>query len=297
MSGRPRIRTIKPEFWQDESVGELSRDARLLLIGLITMADDEGRLRLLTASVLGHAYPYDDDAARRLPAWLGEIERSGIVLFYESDGKRYAAFRHWRRHQRVNRARPSVLPAPPDQDVVTENSVQPHAPVSDVSVNHHGEISDDAHLPRVPIPSLPVVDERSGPSRRRAREAPPDKLPDDLAEPLAAIAPFVVETLRRVQEAKRAKPVTLAAVGRALATFPDHDHRRIVGEFEHWWVHGHGASRPVRDVVLTYRNRLHDLPSAGAPVVVPIRPAEKSMHQRLLEAERRRQTDATDGAA
>lgn len=38
VNSRPRIRTLKPECWQDEKIGQLSRDARLLFVGLITMA-------------------------------------------------------------------------------------------------------------------------------------------------------------------------------------------------------------------------------------------------------------------
>ena len=39
-----RIRTIKPEFWEDEDVGRLSPMARLLFIGSWSLADDEGLL-------------------------------------------------------------------------------------------------------------------------------------------------------------------------------------------------------------------------------------------------------------
>ena len=126
MSRRPRIRSIKPEFWQDEKVGALSRDARVLLVGLITMADDEGRLRALPSALLGHVFPYDQDAPRKLPGWLDEVVATGVVVAYEEAGVPYLAFRHWKRHQRVNRANESVLPAPPDHDIVTENSVKDH---------------------------------------------------------------------------------------------------------------------------------------------------------------------------
>ena len=33
----PRIRTIKPEFWEDDVIGRLSRDDRLLFIATWTM--------------------------------------------------------------------------------------------------------------------------------------------------------------------------------------------------------------------------------------------------------------------
>lgn len=120
---RPRIRTIKPEMWQDERIGQLSRDARLLLIGMITMADDEGRLRAMPSLICGHCFPYDQDAPKRVAAWIAELTATGLILTYERGGVQYAAFRHWRRHQRVNRATPSTLPAPDDHGVVAENSV------------------------------------------------------------------------------------------------------------------------------------------------------------------------------
>lgn len=120
---RPRIRTLKPEMWQDERIGSLSRDARLLLVGLITMADDEGRLRAMPSLICGHCFPYDQDAPRKVARWLEELTATGLLLAYEDGGVQYAAFRHWRRHQRVNRATPSVLPAPDDACVVADNAV------------------------------------------------------------------------------------------------------------------------------------------------------------------------------
>jgi len=159
---------VKPEIWQDEKVGDLSRDARLLLIGLVTLADDEGRLRAQVPAILGHVFPWDDDVTpAKIKRWLGEVERQGLVLRYESDGKPYMAFRHWRRHQRPNRATSSVLPDPPDPDVVRNNAV----PLTERSVNQHGadtERSGNDHEvltpPRVgagsvPVLSLPVVED------------------------------------------------------------------------------------------------------------------------------------------
>jgi len=37
-----RIRTIKPEFWVSEQVGECSPNARLLFIGMWNFCDDRG---------------------------------------------------------------------------------------------------------------------------------------------------------------------------------------------------------------------------------------------------------------
>lgn len=109
---RPRIRSLKPELWQDEKVGGLTRDARLLFIGLITMADDEGRLRALPALVLGHVFPYDIDALKKVAAWMGEITESGLIEQYEVAGTPYVQIIGWSKHQVMSRMTPSDLPGP-----------------------------------------------------------------------------------------------------------------------------------------------------------------------------------------
>jgi hypothetical protein len=139
---RPRIRTLKPEMWADESIGGLTRDARLLLIGLITMADDEGRLRAMPAAILGHVFPYDPDATRKLAGWLGEIVGAGLIVSYQQGGLPYIAFRHWRRHQKINRANASTLPAPPDPVIVADNSVNDHDSITESSVIDPGSDTD-----------------------------------------------------------------------------------------------------------------------------------------------------------
>ena len=106
------FRTLKPELWQDEKIGNLSRDARLLFIGLVTMADDEGRLRALPALILGHVFPYDTDALRKLEQWLEEIAHSGLIVRYSVGGTPYVELRGWRKHQTMNKMTPSDLPAP-----------------------------------------------------------------------------------------------------------------------------------------------------------------------------------------
>lgn len=120
---RARIRTIKPELWQDERIGDLSRDARLLFVGLVTMADDEGRLRALPAGILGHVFPYDQDAPKKLDGWLSEVEATGMIVGYQNGGRPYMAFRNWARHQKINRASDSVLPPPPNDAIRVANSV------------------------------------------------------------------------------------------------------------------------------------------------------------------------------
>lgn len=112
MSTRPRIRSVKPEAWQDERLGNVSRDARLLFIVLVTLADDCGRFRNLPALILGHGFPYDADAPRKLGSWMDELAGIGLVHIYTDGATSYGWLPGWEKHQRINRPNPSLLPEP-----------------------------------------------------------------------------------------------------------------------------------------------------------------------------------------
>ena len=108
-----RIRTIKPSFWSDEAVADLSRDARLVLVGLISSADDEGRFLASHSAISGYLFPHDDIVPTKLRKWLDEIEGTGIVRFYSVNRREYGAFPNWKKHQRISKPQKSALPEPP----------------------------------------------------------------------------------------------------------------------------------------------------------------------------------------
>ncbi len=106
-----RIRTIKPEFWTSESIGRLSRDARLLFIALWSLADDSGRLRGVLPYLSGAILPYDRDALKLLPTWLDELQREGVIRRYVcSEGNHYIDIPKWLKHQKIEKPSPSRIP-------------------------------------------------------------------------------------------------------------------------------------------------------------------------------------------
>ena len=105
-----RIRCIKPEFPQSESVGRLSRDARLLFIQLWTIVDDEGRARAASRMLASLLYPYDDDASSLIDGWLDELVQCGMVQVYEVDSSRYLETANWLKHQKIDHPTKSRLP-------------------------------------------------------------------------------------------------------------------------------------------------------------------------------------------
>jgi len=105
-----RIRTIKPEFPHSESMGAVSRDARLLFVLLWTIADDSGRLRGNSRLLASLLYPYDGDAGSLLDGWLTELETQNCLIRYEVGGHSYVQITNWTDHQKIDKPSGSKLP-------------------------------------------------------------------------------------------------------------------------------------------------------------------------------------------
>lgn len=95
-----RIRSIKPEFWHDERLASVSRDARLLFIGMWNLADDFGVLRANPRLLKGQVFPYDEIDVSPL---LGELERAARIVRYRPDGEDLVLVRNFTKHQKLDR--------------------------------------------------------------------------------------------------------------------------------------------------------------------------------------------------
>lgn len=106
-----RIRSLKPEFFRDEKVQRLSRDARLTFVGLICHADDEGRLNGDTLSIRALVFPRDEMTAKKMRGLLEEIRDIGLIRTYNADGFPWVEIRGWKNHQRIDKPKPSQIPS------------------------------------------------------------------------------------------------------------------------------------------------------------------------------------------
>lgn len=159
-----RIRTIKPEFPQSESMGRVSRDARLCFILLWTLADDQGRLRGNSRMLASLLFPYDDDAKKHIDTWLKELSAEGCIVQYEVDGTTYIQVLNWLAHQKIDK--PSASKIPPH----TEASRSLSNPLEESSEDQGSRIkdqggegttsaeppSDSAQI--VPVIAIPLID-------------------------------------------------------------------------------------------------------------------------------------------
>ena len=106
-----RIRTIKPEFPHSESMGRVSRDARLLFIMLWTLVDDAGITRGNSRMLASLLFPYDDDAGKLISAWLNELDREGCIVQYAVEGQTYLQICNWLNHQKIDKPSQSKFPS------------------------------------------------------------------------------------------------------------------------------------------------------------------------------------------
>lgn len=134
-----RIRTVKPDYWTDERVGECSVSARLLFIACWNFSDDHGGLDRSAKQLKAQAFPYDAIDCEPL---VQELLNAGLLVEYSVDCKTYLHIKGFRKHQKVEKpAKPRVPvyePSLNSRGVLTESSPSPHLGVAVSSLEGKG---------------------------------------------------------------------------------------------------------------------------------------------------------------
>lgn len=95
-----RARNIKPGFFRNADLVELSFEARLLFVGLWTLADRSGRLEDRPKQIKMEIFPADSVDCNAL---LDDIAATGMLTRYTVDGKRYLQVVNFIKHQNPHR--------------------------------------------------------------------------------------------------------------------------------------------------------------------------------------------------
>lgn len=174
MSGR--IRTLKPEWLEDERLAMGSSDARVLSIALVLLADDHGNGRANPVQLAGSVFPGKplETLAKAL-----EYLASFFVTLYEVDGQSYFSIRNWAKHQRVDKPGKPKVPLPSELSRTFAN-----IPEDDGKVR--------ASRASLPLPSLPDPDpdprSDARPPEEPDRQANWDGADDETPCPLDLVA-------------------------------------------------------------------------------------------------------------
>jgi hypothetical protein len=109
-----RKRDIHPSIWLDEKLAEVPINARYLFFGMISNADDAGRLKGSGRVLKAQVFPMDDDVTTsQVAEWRDKLTAAGCVCFYDVDGQEYVHLPHWHKYQTINKRYESALPACP----------------------------------------------------------------------------------------------------------------------------------------------------------------------------------------
>ena len=116
-----RIRTIKPEFWEDEKLAKLPVHARLLFIGTWNFADDNGALLANPVLMKSHIFPYEDIGISTISEWIDILVENGMLIRTTYIGKDYLVIRKFLIHQKINRKSIRInIPLPVVLQVIDE---------------------------------------------------------------------------------------------------------------------------------------------------------------------------------
>lgn len=209
-----RIRTIKPEYWQDEKLSPCDPLTRLVFLGLVSLADDAGRLvdnlRLIDAQIFPNTADTAHEALMRLSG-MGRIRR-GVT----ASGQRIIEIVHWARHQKIQH--PNLRGALPE--IVEEQALPvPHEPLMKHSGAAHEPLTHHTNDQR------PTTNDQR-PKVRRAEGAPPTgkKMPHFSDEARAA----VLSQFRKIGEVPAGRVLTAVGPYFRAADDPRHVPHEVV---------------------------------------------------------------------
>lgn len=115
-----RIRSLKPEWLEDERLASVSDTSRMVSVALILLADDHGNGRAHPLYLASRVWPYSSRAPSEVLATLSralnELADIGFVQLYAVNGQQCFSVRNWRKHQRVDKPSRPHVPGPDKAD-------------------------------------------------------------------------------------------------------------------------------------------------------------------------------------
>lgn len=107
-------RMMNGAILEDEFMLDLSFFGRLLWIGLILTADDQGRMQDSAALIRAKVFPIDDIDINQIESSLCSFDEDGKIVRYVANGKHILQIVSWWKHQTPAWASPSKYPPPPN---------------------------------------------------------------------------------------------------------------------------------------------------------------------------------------
>lgn len=179
-----RIRSVKPEWLDDERLVLASANARVMSIALILLADDEGRGRANHVMLGARVFPGSTNPREDSTSALRELASMKFVVLYEAEGQTYYTIRNWKKHQRIDRPTPSNIPEPPPESEEISQCSHPRGLFDEDSTSPRGVLAPD----------------RNGKDRKGKESGEPSRADLALADPRVVRVMDVYRTVHQLSD-------------------------------------------------------------------------------------------------
>lgn len=151
-----RARNIKPQFFTNDELSELPPLARLLFIGLWTIADFKGCFEYKPKRLKVQLLPYDDCDIEQL---VSALEKSRFISIYSVQGQTFGKVLNFNKHQNPHKNEKEKGSDIPDIYQNDAENVMFSDNLEDIEINHDQNGSDPADsLNLIPDSCSPVTD-------------------------------------------------------------------------------------------------------------------------------------------
>jgi len=117
-----RARNIKPGFFKNEDLAELSMETRMLFIGLWLLADREGRLEDRPKRIKAELFAFENID---VDSMLNDLQSSSFLIRYVADGKKFIQVENFVKHQdpHYKEKKSEIPPVPGREDFIKATGV------------------------------------------------------------------------------------------------------------------------------------------------------------------------------
>ena len=136
-----RARNIKPSFFTNDELSELEPLARILFIGMWTIADFKGCFEYKPKRLKVQILPYDDCNIEQL---VSALDKSGFISIYSVQGQRYIKVINFSKHQNPHKNEREGGSAIPDISLSDEKKPENSDNLQNIEINHDQNGTDRA---------------------------------------------------------------------------------------------------------------------------------------------------------
>lgn len=106
-----RIRTVKPNHWNDKELPKISIQAHLLWIGMWNFSDDLGIIENDPLLIKSQVFPRRTDVrTEQVKSWLDQLVKARFILPFIHENESYFVHRTFNTHQKIDKPQPSKIP-------------------------------------------------------------------------------------------------------------------------------------------------------------------------------------------